>query len=104
MTTTRYLLTGRPGVGKTTLLRKIAAGLSGLSIGGFFTQEIRERGSRMGFGTSFDPWDSAYYALGSALGVGMIGALRDRDATNPAADSGSTADGDADDVGTPESP
>ena len=49
MTTTRYLLTGRPGVGKTTLLRKIAAGLSGLSIGGFFTQEIRERGSRVGF-------------------------------------------------------
>lgn len=44
-----YLLTGRPGAGKTTLLLKIAAGLSGLRIGGFFTREIRENGSRVGF-------------------------------------------------------
>lgn len=48
-TKVKYLLVGRPGVGKTTLLRKIAAGLSGYSIGGFFTQEIRERGRRVGF-------------------------------------------------------
>ena len=45
----RYLLTGRPGVGKTTLMQRIADGLADLSIGGFFTEEIRERGPRVGF-------------------------------------------------------
>ena len=51
----RYLLSGRPGVGKTTLLRKSATGLSGLAVGGFFTQEIRENGQRVGFGlTTFE--------------------------------------------------
>lgn len=42
------LLTGKPGVGKTTLVRKAAE--SGLPIaGGFYTEEIRESGRRMGF-------------------------------------------------------
>jgi nucleoside-triphosphatase len=45
----RYLLMGRPGVGKTTLLRRIAAGLAEVKAGGFFTEEIRERGTRTGF-------------------------------------------------------
>ena len=43
------LLSGRPGVGKTTLLRKLAARLPGVGVGGFFTEELRERGSRVGF-------------------------------------------------------
>ncbi|MDY6949902.1 MAG: NTPase [Thermodesulfobacteriota bacterium] len=43
------LLEGDPGVGKTTLLRKIAEGISHLGIGGFHTQEIREKGRRVGF-------------------------------------------------------
>jgi nucleoside-triphosphatase len=42
------LLTGRPGVGKTTLIRSIAARLR-TSAGGFYTEEIRERGRRTGF-------------------------------------------------------
>ena len=42
------LLTGRPGVGKTTLVRKVAE--SDLPIaGGFYTEEIRENGRRVGF-------------------------------------------------------
>lgn len=44
-----YLLIGKPGVGKTTLLLKVAEHLSTLSVGGFFTQEIREGGRRVGF-------------------------------------------------------
>ncbi|MEW6359455.1 MAG: NTPase [Planctomycetota bacterium] len=41
-------MTGRPGVGKTTLVRKVVE--SGLPIaGGFYTEEIREAGRRMGF-------------------------------------------------------
>jgi nucleoside-triphosphatase len=42
------LLTGRPGVGKTTIIRQIADALGGPA-GGFYTGEIRERGRRRGF-------------------------------------------------------
>jgi nucleoside-triphosphatase len=43
------LLEGEPGVGKTTLLCSIAERISHLGIGGFYTQEIREKGRRVGF-------------------------------------------------------
>jgi len=43
-----YLLTGRPGVGKTTCLRKVLELLE-LPAGGFVTGEIREQGRRVGF-------------------------------------------------------
>jgi nucleoside-triphosphatase len=42
------LLTGRPGVGKTTIIKQIAERL-GDSAGGFYTTEIREGGRRLGF-------------------------------------------------------
>ena len=42
------LITGRPGTGKTTLIRRLADAL-GNRAGGFYTEEIRESGSRMGF-------------------------------------------------------
>ena len=42
------LLTGKPGVGKTTLLKKLLADLS-VHIGGFYTEEIRSGGRRVGF-------------------------------------------------------
>lgn len=43
------LLTGPPGVGKTTVLRRAADELSDLEIRGFVTEEIREAGQRAGF-------------------------------------------------------
>src|SRR5215467_8802902 len=43
------LITGPPGVGKTTVIRAIASGLAGARLGGFFTQEMRSRGVRRGF-------------------------------------------------------
>ncbi len=53
------LLTGRPGVGKTTLIHRVVhelgtqASLSSLGrplkVGGFYTQEIRTHGRRVGF-------------------------------------------------------
>ena len=43
-----FLVTGPPGCGKTTLLRQVAAEL-GVKAGGFYTEEIRERGQRRGF-------------------------------------------------------
>ncbi len=42
------LITGRPGVGKTTLIRRIAEGL-GKRAGGFYTEEIRGPHGRFGF-------------------------------------------------------
>jgi nucleoside-triphosphatase len=42
------LLTGRPGVGKTTVVREIARKLGEIA-GGFYTSEIREGGRRRGF-------------------------------------------------------
>lgn len=43
------LLTGVPGVGKTTALKKVAVSLGDRKIRGFLTGEIRERGRRVGF-------------------------------------------------------
>jgi nucleoside-triphosphatase len=43
------LLTGIPGIGKTTLIKKIADQVNELHPVGFYTAEIRERGLRKGF-------------------------------------------------------
>jgi nucleoside-triphosphatase len=43
------LITGHPGCGKTTLVRRLVDEL-GVTAGGFYTQEIRTRGRREGFG------------------------------------------------------
>ena len=43
-----HLLTGRPGVGKTTIIRWLA-NLLGPVADGFYTQEVRCEGSRVGF-------------------------------------------------------
>lgn len=47
--TTKILLTGRPGVGKTTMIKRIASHL-GDAAGGFYTEEARDQsGKRIGF-------------------------------------------------------
>ncbi|MFQ5906296.1 MAG: NTPase [bacterium] len=43
------LVTGRPGVGKTTLIRAVADRPMACKAAGFFTREIREGGKRTGF-------------------------------------------------------
>jgi nucleoside-triphosphatase len=43
-----YLLTGRPGTGKTSLVKQVVARVRGKA-GGFYTEEIRSRGMRQGF-------------------------------------------------------
>jgi nucleoside-triphosphatase len=44
-----FLLTGLPGTGKTTLIRKVSGKLESLHPVGFFTSEIREENVRKGF-------------------------------------------------------
>jgi len=48
MMTKKILLTGRPGCGKTTLIKRVVDELA-LPAGGFYTEEIRQRGERVGF-------------------------------------------------------
>lgn len=43
------LLTGRPGVGKTTVIVRLAEQLADRQVAGFYTEEIREAGRRQGF-------------------------------------------------------
>ncbi|HET7874673.1 MAG TPA: nucleoside-triphosphatase [Methylomirabilota bacterium] len=49
------LLTGSPGVGKTTVILEVAQALKGRRLGGFYTEEIRAGRERRGFHlTTFD--------------------------------------------------
>lgn len=43
------LLTGVPGIGKTTVLRRVAVALAPCPLGGFYTAELRVAGERLGF-------------------------------------------------------
>jgi nucleoside-triphosphatase len=66
------LLTGQPGCGKTTLIRRVLARLDG-PIGGFHTQEIRVDGARQGFKlVTFDGQEGilAHVTFGSPLRIG----------------------------------
>jgi len=45
----RLLLTGNPGVGKTTLIRALTERLEEVTCAGFYTEEKRQRGQRVGF-------------------------------------------------------
>ena len=43
-----YLLTGKPGTGKTSIIKQVVTGMKGKA-GGFYTEEIRSEGVRQGF-------------------------------------------------------
>ncbi len=49
------LITGAPGIGKTTVIRRVADRIEHKKLRGFYTEEIREGGQRRGFRlASFD--------------------------------------------------
>lgn len=51
-------ITGKPGCGKTTLIRNLADALPRGSISGFYTGEVRKSGQRVGFSIStFDGYN-----------------------------------------------
>lgn len=69
------LLTGRPGIGKTTLIKRLIEA-SSLSKGGFYTEEVREKGQRAGFSlTTLDGKESllAHIKIKSQYRVGRYG-------------------------------
>ncbi len=45
----RILLSGRPGCGKTTAIQRAVALIGPARCAGFYTEEVRERGRRIGF-------------------------------------------------------
>jgi nucleoside-triphosphatase len=70
------LITGIPGIGKTTLIRGISERLQSFNPAGFFTEEIRERGERKGFRLiSFDGTEGilSYTGIESQFKVGRYG-------------------------------
>lgn len=70
------LITGAPGTGKTTLIRRVAARLAGRRLGGFVTDEIREGQRRLGFRLECFDGSSALFAhvdLPSPYRVGRYG-------------------------------
>jgi nucleoside-triphosphatase len=75
VTAKNILITGRPRVGKTTLVLKLAA-LLGERAGGFTTEEIRKEGKRCGFRiTSLDGREGilAHEEIGSRFTLGRYG-------------------------------
>jgi nucleoside-triphosphatase len=70
------LLTGPPGIGKTTVIRRAADGLAGTPLRGFTTREIRAGRNRVGF--RLETFDDRSLVLGhvdnrSAHRVGKYG-------------------------------
>jgi nucleoside-triphosphatase len=63
---TKILLTGLPGCGKTTTIMKIVASLPSEKVAGFYTREIREDNRRMGFA-----WKRLDGAAGTLAHVGI---------------------------------
>ena len=70
------LITGTPGVGKTTLVRKIITDLRQFNPAGFYTGEIREGGIRKGFNLTAPDGRAgllAHVDIKSPLRVGKYG-------------------------------
>ena len=72
----KTLLTSQPGVGKTTLIKTVIERMGSVNMAGFYTTEIRFRGSRRGFelqGLSGERRTLAHVEIDSLHRVGRYG-------------------------------
>lgn len=72
----KTLITGLPGVGKTTLVRKIVERMGPIRISGFYTAEVKAGGRRVGFelrGFQGGVRLLAHTAIGGPQRVGQYG-------------------------------
>lgn len=67
------LLTGPPGCGKTTVVRRVMDHLTHLRLAGFYTREVREHGARVGFEAIGLHGDSVVLARANNRGRYRIG-------------------------------
>ena len=77
---TKTLITGKPGVGKTTLVCKIIEQMKSIKMAGFCTAEIRSKGSRLGFelqGLDGERRTLAHVKIDSRFRVGKYGVDKD---------------------------
>ena len=76
----KTLITGKPGVGKTTLVQKIIKRMRSVNMAGFCTSEIRGSGSRLGFklqGLNGECRTLAHVKIKSRHRVGKYGVDKD---------------------------
>ena len=76
----KTLITGKPGVGKTTLVQKIIKRMRSVNMAGFYTAEIRSKGSRLGFelqGLNGECRTLAHVEIDSQHRVGRYGVNKD---------------------------
>ena len=76
----KTLITGKPGVGKTTLVQKIIKRMGSINMAGFWTSEIRSTGSRLGFelqGLNGEWRTLAHVEIDSQYRVGRYGVDKD---------------------------
>jgi nucleoside-triphosphatase len=66
--TPKLLITGRPGIGKTTVIERVVARLPPGTATGFFTREVRAGGARRGF--ALETLDGRRAALAEVDGGG----------------------------------
>ena len=69
----RVLITGRPGVGKTTLVKRLIEQAGNIDLCGFYTTEVRVGGRRVGFDIITTGGERGRLARKGGIGLPAVG-------------------------------